>query len=106
MSIDPGRLNRRLVVEAPVDIDDGMGGVAVTFADAETVWAQVVPASARGDVDADTRGAVVTWRILMRAGPELTSGHRLRDGTRRFDIVAAIRRHDALVEIVAQERIA
>ncbi|MDQ2084341.1 head-tail adaptor protein [Xanthobacteraceae bacterium Astr-EGSB] len=106
MSIDPGRLNRRLVVEAPVDTDDGMGGVAVTFADAEIVWAQVVPASARGDVDADTRGAVVTWRILMRAGPELTTRHRLRDGSRRFDIVAVIRRHDALLEIVAQERVA
>jgi head-tail adaptor len=106
MSIDPGRLNRRLVVEAPVDTDDGMGGVAVTFADQETVWAQMVPASARGDIDADTRGAIVAWRILMRAGPELTTRHRLRDGARRFDIVAIVRRDDALIEIAAQERVA
>lgn len=106
MSIDPGRLNRRLVVEAPVETDDGIGGVVLSFADANIVWAQVTPVGARADVDADTRGAVVTWRILLRAGPALTTRHRLRDGDRRFDIVTLITRDDALVEISAQERVA
>jgi SPP1 family predicted phage head-tail adaptor len=106
MSIDPGCLNRRLVVEAPVEIDDGSGGVVRSFVDAETVWAQVTPVGARGDVDADTSGAVVTWRILVRAGPVLTTRHRLRDGARRLDIAAVIMRDDALVEITAQERVA
>jgi SPP1 family predicted phage head-tail adaptor len=106
MSIDPGRLNRRLVVEAPVESDDGSGGVVRAFVDAQTVWAQATPVGARADVDADTSGAVVTWRILLRVGPSLTTRHRLRDGARRFDIVAVIVRDDALVEITAQERVA
>jgi head-tail adaptor len=106
MSIDPGRLNRRLVVEAPVETDDGLGGVARAFVDTQTLWAQVTPAGARGDVDADTSGAVVTWRIIMRAGPALTTRHRLRDGARRFEIVAIIVRDDALVGITARERVA
>jgi head-tail adaptor len=106
MSIDPGRLNRRLVVEAPVEADDGLGGVVLSFADADIVWAQVTPIGARSDVDADTRGAVVTWRILMRAGPLLTTRHRLRDSARRFDIVTLFTRDDALIEITALERVA
>lgn len=106
MSIDPGRLNRRLVIEAPVDSDDGMGGVVRSYADAETVWAQMAATGARGDVAADAAGGVVTWRILMRAGPALTTNHRLREGARRFDIVAVITRDDALIEIVAHERVA
>jgi head-tail adaptor len=105
MSIDPGRLNRRLVVEAPVETDDGTGGVVRSFVDAATVWAQMTPVGARGDVDTDTRGTVVTWRITLRAGVALTTRHRLRDGARRLDIAAIVLRDDALVDITAQERV-
>lgn len=43
---DPGRLNRRLVLEAPVETDDGAGGVTRGFAAVATLWASVVPISA------------------------------------------------------------
>lgn len=106
MSIDPGRLNRRLVVEAPLETDDGTGGVVRSFVDADTVWASLTPVGARADVDADSRGAIVTWRIVMRTGPALTTQHRLRDGSRRFDIVAVVLRDDAFIDITAHERVA
>ena len=39
----PGDLNRRLVLEAPIETDDGEGGVTRGYATVTTLWAQAVP---------------------------------------------------------------
>ena len=104
--IDPGKLDRRLVLEEPVDLPDGAGGVTRSYQTAATLWAQVAPAAARGEVAADSLGAAVTHRIVIRAGPTVTTRHRLRDGTRVFRIVN-VREQDAsgrLLTIHAEER--
>jgi head-tail adaptor len=83
-----GDLDRRLVLEAPADIDDGAGGVTRSYAAATTLWAQVVPVRARPDAAADSLAALVTHRIVIRAGQALTTLHRFRDGARIFEIVS------------------
>ena len=40
---DPGRLKTRLAIEAPLETDDGQGGVARSFTTVATVWAAVTP---------------------------------------------------------------
>ena len=55
---DIGALNRRLVLETPMETGDGAGGVVRTYEAATTLWAQVTPVSARSDVAADSFGAV------------------------------------------------
>jgi SPP1 family predicted phage head-tail adaptor len=103
---DPGRLNRRLVLEEPVETPDGAGGVTRSFATVATVWAELVPLSARGDVVAAETGATVTHRIRVRGGWPITTRHRLRAGTRIFRIVT-LRDADAtgrFLEIHAEER--
>ena len=55
---DIGALNRRLVLETPVESGDGAGGVVRTYEAATSLWAQVTPVSARSDVAADSFGAV------------------------------------------------
>jgi len=104
--IDPGRLNRRLVLEEPVEAPDGAGGVTRSFASVATLWAEVAQLAARGEVIAGHLGATVTHRVLVRAGPDITSRHRLRDGTRVFRIVS-VREREAgrLLEIHAEERV-
>jgi head-tail adaptor len=82
--IDPGRLDQRLVIVAPTDTPDGAGGVTRTYADAETVWAQIEPLSAKADASDDSVGAVVRYRITLRAGPDITMAHLLRRGTQTF----------------------
>lgn len=84
--IDPGRLRRRLVLEAPVETADDAGGVLVTYAAIATLWGAVSSSRAREDVEADATGARVTHRIVVRAGPEITTRHRLRLGSRVFRI--------------------
>lgn len=106
--IDPGRLNRRLVLEAPVETADGAGGVSRSFLILATLWAEVTPIAVRGDIEAASLGATVTHRILVRAGVTITTQHRLRLDAREFRIVT-IRDHDRtgrIIEIHAEERVA
>jgi SPP1 family predicted phage head-tail adaptor len=86
--IDPGKLKTRLQVQAPVETDDGQGGVTRSYTTLTTAWAQVTPLAARHDVEADADGAVVKYRILLRSNFILTLQHRLVDGARIYRISA------------------
>src|SRR3954454_24397669 len=89
--IDPGRLKTRLQVQAPVETDDGQGGVTRSYTTMATAWAQVTPIASRGggaDVEADAEGATVKYRILLRSNFVLTLQHRLADGARIYRISA------------------
>jgi SPP1 family predicted phage head-tail adaptor len=101
---DPGRLNRRLVLEAPVETADGAGGVTRSYAAVTTLWASVEPVAARGHVVADAAGATITHRIVIRFGADVTTRHRLREGTRIFRIVSVREQHKRFLEIEAEER--
>jgi SPP1 family predicted phage head-tail adaptor len=103
--IDPGRLRHRLALEEPVETPDGAGGVIRSYAQVATLWAAVTPMAARGDVVAAAAGATVSHRIVIRAGPEVTTRHRLRAGARIYAI-AAVREDPSgrLLEIDASER--
>ena len=103
----PGELNRRLVLEAPVETADGAGGVTRSYAAIMTLWASVEPLSARPAVVADAAGATVTHRIVTRRRAAVTTRHRFveggtvyrivtlrEDGSRRFLVIGAERRTD------------
>jgi SPP1 family predicted phage head-tail adaptor len=102
---DIGALRRRLVLEAPAESSDGAGGVTRGYVAAATLWAQVLPLSARADVAADSLGAALRHRIVIRARPGITTRHRLRDGTRIHRILAVRESGDRrFLEIEAEER--
>jgi len=103
---NPGHLNRRLVIEAPVETPDGAGGVIRTYETTGTIWAAVTPLSAREITDAARLGVVVTHRIVARMRANLSNRHRLRLGGRIFRIVTT-RDQDGtsrFLEISAQEQ--
>ena len=83
----PGELNRRLVLEAPVESPDGAGGVARAYAAVMTLWASVEPVSARSTVVADAAGATVTHRIVIRRRAAVTVRHRFVEGSTVYRIV-------------------
>jgi len=83
----PGDLNRRLVLEAPGETDDGAGGVVRLYDVVTTLWAQVLPVSARSDVSADSPGAALRYKIIIRVGPGITTRHRFRDDERIYRIL-------------------
>lgn len=83
-----GDLNRRLVLQAPVETGDGAGGVVIAYQTVTTLWAQVTPKSGRGDVTAASLGALVTHTITIRAGQAVTTRSRFQDGARIYRVVA------------------
>jgi SPP1 family predicted phage head-tail adaptor len=101
---DPGRLNRRLALEAPVETPDGVGGVTRSYQTIATLWASVEPAAARETVEAGALGAAVTHRIRIRFSPDITLRHRFRDGARVFRIVSLRVRDARFIDIDAEER--
>ena len=105
--IDPGELRHRLVLEQPVETPDGAGGVSRSYATVTTLWAAVVPVTARGDVVAEDLSATVTQRIVIRSGPEVTTRHRLREGARIFRVLALRDQYGSgrFIEINAEERV-
>ncbi len=105
LAIDPGALNRRLTLEAPVETADGAGGVIRSYATVATLWASVEPVAARADVVAVQLGATVTHRITIRFSADITTRHRLRDGVRAFRIVTLRERGKRWLDIQAEERV-
>ena len=89
--IGPGQLSRRLTLEAAVESDDGTGGVVRLYEAVGKVWAQVNPVAMQGDVRADAFGGALRYRIILRAGPMISTRHRFRDSSGQIYRVNAVR---------------
>jgi head-tail adaptor len=85
---NPGRMKTRLVIEAPVESDDGQGGVVRGHVPVAAVWAAVMPDRVQHGFEADGDGAAVRLRIVLRSEHGLTLRHRLVDGNRIYRITA------------------
>jgi SPP1 family predicted phage head-tail adaptor len=83
----PGELNRRLVLEVPVESADGAGGITRGYTAMMMLWASVEPVLARGVVIADAPGATVTHRIVVRRRAAVTTQHRFVEGATVYRIV-------------------
>ena len=85
----PGDLNRRLTLQAPSETDDGAGGVARSYVTVAMLWAQVTPQAMRADIAADSLGAVLRYRIVIRCRDDVTGRHHLVGGGTIYRIIAA-----------------
>ena len=100
-----GELNRRLVLQAPVESDDGEGGATRTYSAVTTLWAQVVPQSARAEVAAGSLGAALRTTIVIRYRDDVTTRHQFQEGAVTYRIVAARASADRrFLEIDAEKR--
>lgn len=90
-------LNRPLVLEDPVEVSDGAGGLTVSWVPLGVVWGEVRPSSGREVGGEEVLVASVTFRITVRGAvvgspqrprPE----QRFRDGSRLFVILAVTER--------------
>lgn len=94
------RLNRALVLEAPVQVADGAGGFALTWAALGTLWAEVSAGTGRDPAGEEVVLTQLPLKITLRGAPpgavtRPVAGQRLREGTRVFAILSVAERdHD------------
>jgi len=81
-------LNMRLLLEAPIDAQDSIGGIVRTWSLVSEVWASVRPLSSAQRLAADGAQSLVTHAVTLRWRPDVTGAMRLRDGTRVFEILS------------------
>jgi SPP1 family predicted phage head-tail adaptor len=84
---DPGALRHRLVLQAPVETEDGAGGVLRSWSDVVTLWAALEPLAAATTVVGDAPVNRATHRLVMRWRAGVTTGHRFTAGGRVFAIL-------------------
>lgn len=105
LSVRIGDLNRRLTLLAPVESDDGAGGVTRSYAPVTTLWAQVKPLGGRPEVAAEALGAALRYAIVVRHRDGIGTRHRFQDGARVYRVLAARDSADRrFLEIDAEER--
>ncbi len=90
-------LNRRMVLESPVQVADGAGGFALTWVPQGVLWAEVAPGTGTDAAGIDVLLAKTSYRITVRGAPvgspaRPSPAQRLRDGSRVFKILAVTER--------------
>ena len=90
-------LNRALVLESPLQVPDGAGGFALSWAAVGTLWGEVTSGSGRDPAGVEITLATVPYRITVHGAPvgsprRPLPQQRLRDGTRVYHLVAVTER--------------
>ena len=85
-----GSLNKRVLIQAPTKVPDGMGNFTVTFVDQVTVSAAIWGISAKEQIA--SMGVVLTMshRIRIRYRSDIKSDWRLKYRNDYFNIVSLI----------------
>lgn len=104
--LDAGRIRHRVRIEAPLRTPDGGGGATETWVTVAEAWAEISPAGGTERLEADRVAGRVTHVIHMRAGVNLAPEMRVVNGTRIFEIRAAIDLNERgrWLRVLAEER--
>jgi SPP1 family predicted phage head-tail adaptor len=85
-----GDLNKRITIQAPTKVSDGMGNYTVTWSTIATVYAAVWPVSAKERIQGMAVTTTITHRIRIRFRRVFRTGWRILYGGRYFNVVSAI----------------
>ena len=85
-----GELDRRVVLEAPVNTPDEIGGVLRSWVFVDVIWAHVRALAGAERFEGEREESVITHVICIRWRPDITGAMRLRLGARTFAIHAAV----------------
>jgi SPP1 family predicted phage head-tail adaptor len=98
--MNPGDLRHQVYLQGLTRTEDeGGGGAEVWGDDAGPIWAEVRPLSGNEALRAMQAEATVTHQVTMRYRPGVTTGMRIRFGTRYLDIRRVIDPEERRVEL-------
>ena len=84
--MNPGKLNRRVVIQARTTTKDDSGSVVSTWAAHATVWAEVVVQRGREAIIADSDRSQDSRQFRIRYRSITSTGYRLLYQLRFYDI--------------------
>ena len=88
--MDPGLLNRRVMLQIKQSTRDPMGGQVVIWVDRFPVWASDEPLSGRELMAAQQKHAEMTARFRLRYREEITQEWRVVFDGHAYDILEVI----------------
>jgi len=105
MVIAAGRLRHRVQIEADTPTRASDGGDVEAWSTVATVWAGIEPLSGREYFTAQQTQSQVTHKITVRYFRGLTAAHRIKYGSRTFQIegVRNMGERNAKMELMAKE---
>lgn len=105
--ITASALKHRIILQKPVYSRDEMGGTAIFWEDAATLWAAIEPLRATEPFLFQKDQPVVTHKITCRYRADIAPHLRLRKGGRIFQIksVRNIAEEGHTLEVMCEERI-
>ncbi len=86
MSVLAGRMRHRVEVQKATETENEFGELQRTFATIFTRWAWIEPVKGKESENADQVTAELTHKIRMRNVAGITAKHRIKFGTRIFEI--------------------
>lgn len=75
--MDLAKLNRRVTLQAPVDVDDGQGGKTRSWKKIGQAWVEASPIAGKEGIVAGTLSATQPWRVVMRFRSDVTTANRM-----------------------------
>jgi SPP1 family predicted phage head-tail adaptor len=85
-SLRIGSLNRRIELQAPQRVSDGLGGFSTTYVTKFTVWAKIESLRGEESLLAMQLQSHITTRITIRYMQTIDSSWRIKYGKRIFNI--------------------
>jgi len=89
-----GDLNKRITIQYPTRVSDGMGNFTETWNDSDTIFAAIWPVSAKEQIQSMQNVMEITHRIRIRYMSVLRPDWRLKFGTRYFAILSVINQNE------------
>lgn len=87
-NLDPGQLDRRVVLQSPATTRDAAGGAIVSYSTSATVWAAQRPLSGARLFAAQAKRYAAEFSYRIRYRTDVVPGWRLLHGTRTYEITA------------------
>jgi len=92
---DIADMDKQILLQKPTKVGNGMGGFTVTWSTVDTVWARIVPKSAKEIRESEKQTMEVSHTISIRFRRDLRSSWRIKYKLRYFTIASIVNPEEA-----------